>query len=103
MNVTMKVITEFASSALRFDPNALLGQLSAYPTRARGDPIEWGAELPRARPAPREDLVPARRPARVLPQVLLHGLAVAGPSGDVLGGRVPRTRADLGRVRPPYK
>ena len=25
------------------DPNALLGQLSAYPTRARGDPIEWGA------------------------------------------------------------
>ena len=43
MNVTTKVITEFASSALRFDPNALLEQLSAYPTRARGDPIEWGA------------------------------------------------------------
>ena len=39
----MKLITEFASSALHFDPNALLEQLSAYPTRTRGDQIEWGA------------------------------------------------------------
>ena len=39
----MKLITDFASSALHFDPNALLEQLSAYPTRTRGDPIEWGA------------------------------------------------------------
>ena len=39
----MKLITDFASSALRFDPNTLLEQLSAYPTRTRGDPIEWGA------------------------------------------------------------
>ena len=40
----MNVRTDFASSALRFNPNALLEQLSAaYPTRARGDQIEWGA------------------------------------------------------------
>ena len=34
----MKVITDFASSALRFNPNALLEQLTAaYPTRAPHD------------------------------------------------------------------